>query len=184
MDTSECGELSSCTVLEPFAESGQYAAFGADGECHIHRCKGIQFVVQTYSDNDHKKQHCRLMQRVSKCVVSLGSLFTDCLNYSINVYERGSVLSIVSAAGQTSNDYIMLIVYEHAFLPSVGTASLWFACVCVTYTSQLALPVCGLHILVTPFQRLCDTVHVKSILCIHRACARTYMYTCYKHSTP
>ena len=36
LDTSECGELASCTVLEPFVESGQYATFGADGECHTH----------------------------------------------------------------------------------------------------------------------------------------------------
>ena len=32
MDTTEGGDLESCTVLSPFAESGMYANFGCDGK--------------------------------------------------------------------------------------------------------------------------------------------------------
>jgi tripeptidyl-peptidase-2 len=53
VDTTEGGDLESCTVLSPFAESGMYANFGCD----------------------------------------------DCLNYSVNIYEDGNVLSLVTAGG-------------------------------------------------------------------------------------
>ncbi|CAH3020619.1 unnamed protein product [Porites evermanni] len=53
IDTSECGDLASCTVLSNYRECGQYATFGKD----------------------------------------------DLLNYSVNIYEEGKVLSIVANGG-------------------------------------------------------------------------------------
>ena len=73
MDTSESGDLAACTVLKPYRESGQFATFGDLGEVLP---LNSQYILVLICD----------------CT-------TDRMNYSVNIYDDGNVLCIVTTGG-------------------------------------------------------------------------------------
>lgn len=75
IDTSESGDLAGCALLKPYKETGQYATFGDLGTVGL-------IDVNIY------QSHCTH----DKSVV-------DRMNYSINIYDDGNVLSIVTTGG-------------------------------------------------------------------------------------
>lgn len=72
VDTSESGDLAACTVMKPYRESGQFATFGDLGTVLISYRQSV-FTDYGWS--------------------------TDRMNYSVNIYDDGNVLSIVTTGG-------------------------------------------------------------------------------------
>ena len=57
MDTSETGDLSECTVLKPYKESGQFATFGDLGNFTKYFCEGQMFYVVCVLAGGHGYTH-------------------------------------------------------------------------------------------------------------------------------
>ena len=59
-------------------------------------------VPHTSTSTPSAHDTCVWFSVVQVSTLSYLCALTDCLNYSINVYEKGDILSIVSTAGQIS----------------------------------------------------------------------------------
>ena len=110
MDTSELGDLSACTLIKPYRESGQFATFGDLGTVLI-SCR--QWIYSSYS------------------------LTTDRMNYSVNIYDDGNLLSIVTTGGMW-NCWSSLNVegtcHTHLYM-----------CVFLVVIARISWHTCGIH---------------------------------------
>ena len=81
VDTSECGDLASCTLMKPYKESQQFSKLGDDGTAWLwHVCGWV------------------CVSSVIFWPFYLHS-FADQMNYSVDVFDNGKVLSIVTTGG-------------------------------------------------------------------------------------